>query len=786
MRLKRPLVFLVLFGLFLAALAARSATRDRLDSPYFKGESAMVYAHALAGSEGAALDTISVKANHPIGYTPARYRADGFERAWAVAFRAARFVSEVDGRVFARRVVVFLAALCVFTAYFVARRVWDCQASGLLAAFLTAFLSPFVVATNGRVFTHDTLVPFFVTLHAAWAWWSLAAVSGRERITRSILASAVGYFLMTSWEPAGFVLAVWSVSLALIGRVDASRRALLIGHAVAVIVACLVSSHLKATGAIAAWSTTLVMASVAVAVVGPRVASRRGPRGESRGVARRQAPRLMVGMALLFAIAAILWLVTTALRGEATEQSPFFPYLVARARFLFGRPAEASKLSDWIRDVWSLDHAPLPPHTAIALFVPLATLFVAFALNEEIRARRRWFGGSVVVCVVATLALLVDRTALPVGAIAIIVVGAGAARSVSQSRQLRFPLIAAAALLACAATVFRGGAADIPQQVARGLRVANADPYSFVWVSLENTDRELVRFVTTRTSVRNSILAPTDLSALLFSFTGRTITVLPGAISRAPCERHVVLARALYGSEEELYQACQTAHIDYVVYSIDQLLDTGRYSPRYTANVTTIEPASIVFRMHFDPESLRRFTLVYENDHYRLFQVTGSPQPIFATDHPLFYQTSLLAKANRDVEAFRKLTVEVMLTYADATKALARKNAEGARRRLEWCLLQAPQYSQARLALADALMELNRYPDAQRVIAKLIEYAPDNTHGLYYAAYISAQLGKPEEAKQYLSLLLSVERDPAAIDRARTLQASIDQGLLPPRGKPRS
>jgi tetratricopeptide (TPR) repeat protein len=189
--------------------------------------------------------------------------------------------------------------------------------------------------------------------------------------------------------------------------------------------------------------------------------------------------------------------------------------------------------------------------------------------------------------------------------------------------------------------------------------------------------------------------------------------------------------------------------------------------------------------MHFDPESLSRFTLVYENDHYRLYQVTGSPQPIFATDHPLFYQNSILEHSNRDVEAFRKLTVEVMLTYSDAVQALAGKNADGARRRLEWCLLQAPQYSQARLALADALLELNRYPDAERVIAKLIEYAPDNTSGLYYAAYISAQMGKTEEAKQYLMLLLSVERDPALINRARSLQASIDQGLLP-RGRPRS
>ena len=177
MRLKSPVVFVILLALFFASLATRSAPRDRLESPYFKGESAMVFAHALAASEGTPLDTVSTKANHPGGYTPARYRADGFESAWAAAFRAARFVSEVDGRDFARRTVIFLAALCVFTMYALARRVWDSQAAGFLAAFLIAFLTPFVIATNGRVFTHTTLAPFFDSLHALAAITALRATS---------------------------------------------------------------------------------------------------------------------------------------------------------------------------------------------------------------------------------------------------------------------------------------------------------------------------------------------------------------------------------------------------------------------------------------------------------------------------------------------------------------------------------------------------------------------------------------------------------------------------------
>jgi tetratricopeptide (TPR) repeat protein len=385
----------------------------------------------------------------------------------------------------------------------------------------------------------------------------------------------------------------------------------------------------------------------------------------------------------------------------------------------------------------------------------------------------------------AALAALLDRSLLPVAAPVMIAVAAGAGRSLARSVGRRGTWVAVAALVACAGTLFRNGAPDVAYQLSKVAGWGSRDPHSFLWVSLQNTDRELVRFVASRTSVRESFLAPDDLSALLLAFSGRTIVALPGGLSKAPAERQVELTRVLYRSEEELYQLCHDQRIDYVLYSVDVLLDTGRYSPRYRAGVRSIDPESVAFQMHFEPESLRRFTLLYENDHYRLFDVTGSPQPIFATDHPPFYQPALLAKANRDVEAFRRLAVEIMLTYADAVNARARGNAEGARRRLEWCLLQAPRFSMARLALADALMDLDRYDDARRVVAKLIEYAPDNTQALYYSAYVNAYLGRMDEAKPYLTLLLSLERDPEMLRRARALQAMVEQGIRPRPGPPR-
>ncbi|HXV12688.1 MAG TPA: hypothetical protein VEC56_00650, partial [Candidatus Krumholzibacteria bacterium] len=262
MHLRRPAVFLLLLALFVAALVTRSATRDRLESPYFKGTSAMVYAHALAASEGTPLDTVSSKANRPEGYTPARYRADGFEQAWAASFRAARFVSEADGRDFARRVTMFLAALCVFTMYALARRVWDCQAAGFVAAFLVAFLAPFVLATNGRVFTHTVLVPFVDSAHALAALLALRATTRRGAIVFGALTTAASFALASAWEPGMVVLATWSGGIALSGLGEPrARAAVLWGHALAAVLASVLSPHLLATRAIGSWETAIVVAS---------------------------------------------------------------------------------------------------------------------------------------------------------------------------------------------------------------------------------------------------------------------------------------------------------------------------------------------------------------------------------------------------------------------------------------------------------------------------------------------------------------------------------------------
>ena len=135
-----------------------------------------------------------------------------------------------------------------------------------------------------------------------------------------------------------------------------------------------------------------------------------------------------------------------------------------------------------------------------------------------------------------------------------------------------------------------------------GPGIAHQDNAKFLWVSLENTDRELVRFVSQRTSVRNAILGSPDITALLLAFSGRKSVQLEGAFATAAGQRRVALARAMYADETTLHTECREQGADYVLYSIDYLLDTSRYSPRYLAGLPDLTRDTIAWQLHFYPD----------------------------------------------------------------------------------------------------------------------------------------------------------------------------------------
>jgi len=217
--------------------------------------------------------------------------------------------------------------------------------------------------------------------------------------------------------------------------------------------------------------------------------------------------------------------------------------------------------------------------------------------------------------------------------------------------------------------------------------------------------------------------------------------------------------------------------VSYVLYSIDVLLDTSRYSPRYLSTAPTPGPETAAYAMHFFPETLEGFALVFENEHYRLFRVTDEEMPAFITDHPPVYQHEVFARAGGDYAQFTSRLIELTFTYRGAVARAGSGDIPGALRRLDWCIEQAPGFTRARVARAATLVQAGRAEDARQELLDVLSYAPDDEEALYQAAYVHALLGETERARALLDVFFASATETELIERGKLLLAFIEQGV---------
>jgi tetratricopeptide (TPR) repeat protein len=167
---------------------------------------------------------------------------------------------------------------------------------------------------------------------------------------------------------------------------------------------------------------------------------------------------------------------------------------------------------------------------------------------------------------------------------------------------------------------------------------------------------------------------------------------------------------------------------------------------------------------------------VYENDNYRLFRVTADVKPVFLTDHPPVYQEAILREHADDLGTFYSRIIDILSTYQTAVAAQARGDERGAIPRFLYCLDQAPAFTAARLGVGDSLLRLGKTADAFNAYNSVLQYAPDNTHALYYGAISLAYMARRAEARRLVDLLLTATAQHDIRAQALDLKAALDSG----------
>lgn len=758
MTLGRRSLFLVLIALYIGAVWARFASVGGLDYPYYKGESGTNFRAFHEIVDSGALPQSDVQASWPEGYSPSLAKPNGVEFVTAFAYRLVRPFSDVAEKDFSSVFTVLFFSLSVFTLFVLTRRLWSCQAAGVFAALLVALSAPLVGATNGKEFIHAPYAFVVITLHLA----IFLSYVARPSVSRAVLSGLAAFVLFSAWEGASLYTAAFGLVVLVLPVLSPQlRRRVLAATLAATLAAGLVLPHLRAARLVLSWPTIWLAVITVVSFC------------------REKLPRKIPVWVYVAGAFAVLTLALKPFQSGGTGVLDPLSYWYYRIRFIAGKPADPTFLPDAVRLAWDYGHIP-PEAAGLAVFFLPLVLLLPFAV-VGIRALKR--EKNVVVWVplaaaaVGIAVYLVDRRAVFSAALFAFPLVSGAFRDFrSHSKARAVPAILAVALLAGTSPLVTARV-DAVRRVNVRLGLLSAPTDGFVWASIGNADRDLVRFLTTRTSTRSDVvLAPPDISSLIATFAGRSTALVPGVFSRDMTRKVIGALPGFYGDETGLYTRCESLGATYVLYSIDILLDGSRYSPRYAAGVAGDIEKTLAYKLHFAPETLRRFQLVHENDAYRLFRVTADVKPVFLTDHPPVYQEAILREHKDDFGRFYSRIIDILSTYQTGVSAQARGDERGAIPRFLYCLDQAPAFTAARLGVGDSLLRLGKTNDAFNVYSSVLQYAPDNTHALYFGALSLAYLGRREEAGRIVDLLLTATAQRDIHAQALELKAALESG----------
>jgi len=136
--------------------------------------------------------------------------------------------------------------------------------------------------------------------------------------------------------------------------------------------------------------------------------------------------------------------------------------------------------------------------------------------------------------------------------------------------------------------------------------------------------RDLIVWLRTHTQPDDVVAAWFGLSSLIYAYADRPVIVQSKFENPTVRPKTLALAKALYGTPQELSEYCRRYGAKYFVYEAPMVLHHGTESYRYIAGARTLPTSCTVAMMHFRPHDLDDFRLVYQNRGFRVFRFVGA------------------------------------------------------------------------------------------------------------------------------------------------------------------
>ena len=152
----------------------------------------------------------------------------------------------------------------------------------------------------------------------------------------------------------------------------------------------------------------------------------------------------------------------------------------------------------------------------------------------------------------------------------------------------------------------------------------------------------LVKQIRYHTEPEASLAVSPALGGTLVADTGRAVLLRTDMLVDGNRDALRAFDNALFSPEEALAAYCQQHGARYLVLDVGTLTEVGPGHPRYDSNHPIIPTDVAAYRMHFEPEKLTRFQLVYSGPLYRLYRMLApgeaappvAPTPLATAYYP--------------------------------------------------------------------------------------------------------------------------------------------------------
>lgn len=624
------LIFLILIYGWGVFLRIDMCSKD--SSPLFSSESALQYRYARMIARGESIPSCDFKAQYPEGLKVYRNLSVFMEFVVGYSFRLFKNVfRESEFHKFVKLYTPFFACLSIFAIYLITVEVFKDRTSGIFAALFYASVLPAVIRSSGWEFLRENFSFPFIFFHI---YFFLKSINGpwQKHIKSALLSGLFLAISLISWHLAQFYFAVFVSFLLLLLVFGYFKDCFKIFPFVVMpaFIAGVFVPHLRASQFIL--SPPMLFSYVLIL---------------SLWLFRKR--KLLIFLILLM----IILFAYIVRPGGIRSYNHVYLTFIYKTLFLGGKPLDASLLPYEVRALWVWPFLSPSGHYLLSHFLALSIPLLFYLADAIVRIKRKasnsaegkalvlgeWYLLFCFFCFGIFFLLFLRIVTFFIFFFLIFVAGAIPLVKRKFPRFKTFSLIIISILLVWEIISTRSYGKHSPFSFP-----GHAKSRRLQIVTLTNSQEGLYRWIEENTNEEDVILTHFHLSPPILAYTGRTI-VLHSKFENEEIRKKVKdFYYSIFDSEEKIYRYCQKYGVDYLIYAADILLDDSTHGCRYLAESQTLEREWASYKMHFKPEELKHFTLVYENGLYRVYRVGESGKGILAGEHPLIYDESLFKR----------------------------------------------------------------------------------------------------------------------------------------------